>query len=114
HAGKGKTGSQTSNKPGEQQAHSGTGTKNDSKDVKLADQMEALSKQSEIIGRRAENITGEVMVEVTSGDQRLRTAYPASGARHKAAGGKIHRDEVPIELRHYVQRYFEEVRKAPD
>ncbi|MCP5117088.1 MAG: hypothetical protein GY953_40200 [bacterium] len=113
-AGQGKAGSQASNKPGEQQAPSGMGTKDGSKDVKLAEQMEAMGKLSEIIGRRAENITGEVMVEVTSGDQRLRTAYTESGARHKAAGGKIHRDEVPIELRHYVQRYFEEVRKAPD
>lgn len=110
-AGQGEQGEQASSRAGQQQSRSGAGSTDGSKDVELARQLEAMGKLSEIIGRRAENITGEVMVEVRSGDQRLRTAYSETNAAHRTAGGEIHRDEVPLALRHYVQRYFEEVRK---
>ena len=111
--GQGQAGNQVSDQPGQQQARSGMGTKEGEKDVKLAEQLEAMGKLSEIIGRRAENITGEVMVEVTSGDQRLRTRYQQRDASHRDAGGEVHRDEIPLELRDYVQRYFEQVHKQP-
>jgi len=90
------------------------GSSEGDKDIRMAEQLEAMGKLSEIIGQRAESITGEMMVEVSSGDQSLETAYTESAAAHRSAGGGIHRDEVPLELRDYVQAYFEEVRKQPE
>ncbi len=102
-----------SDQPGRQSGQSGIGQRDGSKDLKLAQQLEAMGKLSEILGKRAENIHGEIMVEVSSGEQRLRTAYTESDATHAASGGEIHRDEVPLAYREYIQRYFEEVRKGP-
>jgi hypothetical protein len=47
-----------------------------------------------IIGKRAANITGEVMVEVSSGKQQLKTQYSDRNGSHAEAGGEIDRDEV--------------------
>ncbi len=100
-----------SGQAGQRQARSGMGSNEGSKKLRHVRQLEAMGKLAEILGKRAENVKGEVMVEVTKGDQRLRTAYSDTAATHGAAGGLIHRDRVPMELRPYVQRYFEEVRK---
>lgn len=101
-----------SDQPGQQSAQSGVGQRDGSKDLKLAQQLEAMGKLSEILGKRAENIQGEIMVEVSSGEQRLRTAYTETSATHSASGSEIHRDEVPLAYRQYIQKYFEEVRKG--
>ena len=93
-------------------AKSGVGKSDGNKDVKYAEQLNAMGKISEIMGKRAQNITGEVMVEVSSGKQQLRTQYSDSKATHASTGGEIHRDEVPLEHQQYVQKYFEEVRKG--
>jgi hypothetical protein len=99
---------QASKQPG-----SGIGRQDGSKDVKLAEQLAAMGKISEIIGKRSANVTGEVTVEVSSGNQQLRTPYSQSKAAHADAGGEISRDEVPVALQPYVQEYFEQVRKQP-
>jgi hypothetical protein len=110
--GKGEGGDQLSNQPGQEQANSGIGTKDGSKELKMREQEEAMGKLSEILGKRAENIMGEVMVEVSSGEQRLTTPYDRKRATHNAAEGEIHRDEVPLVYHDYVQRYFAEVHKS--
>lgn len=97
--------------PGENGGPHGAGVSDGEKDVKLAEQLEAMGELSEILGQRAEDITGEVLIEVVSGDRNLRTAYSEAPARHGGAGGVIHRDEVPLELREYVRSYFEQVHK---
>ena len=66
---------------------------------------------SEIIGKRSQNLTGKVMVEVASGNQQLKTAWVNQKATHANSGGEINRDEVPVEYQTYVQQYFEQVRK---
>ncbi len=93
-------------------AKSGVGKSDGNKDARYAEQLNAMGKISEIMGKRAENIKGDVMVEVSSGKQQLRTQYSQSGAAHASTGGEIHRDEVPLEHQAYVQKYFEEVRKG--
>jgi hypothetical protein len=110
-AGKGEGAEQSSDQPGQEQARSGIGAKDGAKDLKAQEQLEAMGKLSEILGKRAENITGEVMIEVSSGDQSLHTPYAERSATHREAGGQIHRDEVPLVYHEYVQRYFEQVRK---
>ncbi len=121
------------NDPGEQQAQAGQGQSNDKgqeggapneakagmgkqdgdKAIKDAEQKAAMGKLSEIFGKRADNIRGDVMVEVTSSKQQsLRTGYTQRGATHGDSGGEVHRDEIPQHLQHYVQQYFEQVRKG--
>ena len=109
-------GATESNQPkGNDDPKSGTGKQDGNKDTKLAmHNMEVLGKLSEIIGKRSEKQTGEVMVEVSSGkNQQLRTAYSAKTGQHADSGGEIHRDEVPLMYQQFVQSYFDQLRKAP-
>lgn len=97
--------------PASKQPGSGIGRQDGSKDVKLAEQLAAMGKISEIIGKRAANVSGELTVEVENSNQQLRTPYAQRDAHHTEAGGEINRDEVPVALQSYVQQYFEQVRK---
>jgi hypothetical protein len=102
---------QSGQQPATKQPGSGIGRQDGSKDVKLAEQLAAMGKISEIIGKRAANVSGELTVEVENSNQQLRTPYAQRDARHAEAGGEINRDEVPVALQAYVQQYFEQVRK---
>lgn len=93
------------------EGRSGIGREEGSKELREAEQLAAMGKISELIGRRSQTLTGEVMVEVTSGKQQLRTAYSQQQAAHAEAGGEIHRDEIPLAYQSYVERYFEQVHK---
>ena len=108
----GKGGSDSNSAQPNNDPKSGTGAQDGQKDVKLAAQMEAMGKLSEIIGKRAEKQSGEVMVEVNSSkSQQLRTAYSSKTGTYSNSGGEIHRDEVPLLYQDYVQQYFEQVRR---
>ncbi len=109
----GKSGEKSSQQTASQQNKSGMGKQDGDKDVKLAEQLAAMGKISEIIGKRNEKLQGEVMLEVSSSKQQLKTQYSQRSAQHGDSGGEIHRDEVPLIYQNYVQQYFEEVRKAP-
>jgi hypothetical protein len=102
---------QSGQQPATKQPGSGIGRQDGSKDVKLAEQLAAMGKISEIIGKRAANVSGELTVEVENSNQQLRTPYAQRDAHHAQAGGEINRDEVPVALQAYVQQYFEQVRK---
>jgi len=102
---------QSGQQPASKQPGSGIGRQDGSKDVKLAEQLAAMGKISEIIGKRAANVSGELTVEVENSNQQLRTPYAQRDAHHAQAGGEINRDEVPVALQAYVQQYFEQVRK---
>jgi hypothetical protein len=54
------------------------------------------------------------MVEVTnSKNQQLKTPFVQKQAAHAEAGSEVGRDQVPLHLQDYVQRYYERVRKEP-
>jgi len=108
----GKNGDKSGDQKASPDAKSGVGKSDGDKDVKYAEQLNAMGKISEILGKRAENIKGEVMMEVQSGKQQLRTQYTSQQGAHQESTGEIHRDEVPLQHQHYVQQYFEEVRKT--
>jgi hypothetical protein len=93
------------------QPGSGAGNRDGAKDVHLAEQLAAMGKISEIIGKRAANVTGEATVDVENTSQQLRTAYQERRAEHAQSGAEIHRDEIPVGLESYVEQYFEQVRK---
>lgn len=108
----GQRGGQETGTEASREGRSGIGQDEGSKELREAEQLAAMGKISEIIGRRSETLTGEVTVEVTSGAQQLRTAYSQQQAAHSEAGGEIHRDEIPLAYQSYVARYFEEVRRV--
>jgi hypothetical protein len=97
---------QASKQPG-----SGIGSQDGDKSIKQAEQLAAMGKISEIIGKRAQNISGETTVEVQSTSQVLKTPYANRGAQHTQNGAEISRDEIPVALQSYVEQYFEQVRK---
>ncbi len=108
--GQGKENSASSQR--QQQEGSGIGAEDGIKDVKAAEQLKAMGKISEIIGKRSAAVSGETTVEVQSGNQQLHTAYGKSNAAHGQTDGDVTRDEIPVGLQAYVQQYFAEVRKA--
>jgi hypothetical protein len=95
------------------QQGSGVGSQDGDKSIKQAEQLAAMGKISEILGKRAANLSGEATVEVQSTKQTLHTPYAQRGAQHTQGGAEINRDEVPVALQNYVQQYFEQVRKQP-
>jgi hypothetical protein len=95
------------------QPGSGAGNKDGSKDLRQAEQLAAMGKISEIIGKRAANVTGEATVDVQNTSQQLRTSYQERQAEHTQTGAEINRDEIPVALESYVQQYFEQLRKQP-
>jgi hypothetical protein len=90
---------------------SGIGSADGDKAAKEAAELAAMGKISEILGKRSANVTGEVMVEVGSTKQQLKTPWAQKQATHTEAGSEIHRDEVPLMYQPFVQQYFEEIRK---
>jgi hypothetical protein len=112
-ASQGKSEGQSNNQPNSPDGKSGIGKQDGDKAAREAAELAAMGKLSEIIGKRAANISGEVMVEVSSGKQQLKTQYSQQNATHTEAGGEINRDEVPLAYQRYVQQYFAQVRKLP-
>jgi hypothetical protein len=109
-----KSGDKSQDKNNSPDAKSGIGSSDGDKAAKEAEQLKAMGKISEILGKRAQNVTGEVMVEVGSTKQQLKTPWAQKQATHVEAGSEIHRDEVPLMYQQFVQQYFEEIRKGTD
>jgi hypothetical protein len=91
---------------------SGIGSADGDKSGKEANELKAMGKISEILGKRSANVSGEVMVEVGSSKQQLKTPWAQKQATHTEAGSEIHRDEVPLIYQPFVEQYFEEIRKS--
>lgn len=108
-----KGGGQSSDQQASNQPGSGIGKQDGNKDSKLAEQLAAMGKISEIIGKRSASVTGEITIEVPSSQQQLHTPYSQTAVTHADSGGEISRDEVPVIFQQYVQQYFEQVRKQP-
>jgi hypothetical protein len=96
---------------GERRQASGAGRQDGDKTIKEAEQLEAMGKLSLLLGKRAENVTGDVALEVESGRQRLITQYVQKNATHTDVQARTNRDEVPLALEPYVERYFDQIRK---
>ena len=105
--GQGKSDSQQATK----QPGSGVGSQDGDKAIRNAEQLQAMGKLTEIMGKRSQAITGEATVEVQQTSQQLKTNYVNKGVQHSQGGAEISRDEVPVALQPYVQQYFEQVRK---
>jgi len=93
-----------------QDAKSGIGSADGDKKAREAAMLEAMGKIEEILGKRQQNVTGE-MIEVGSTKQQLKTPFLQKQGAHAEAGGEIHRDEVPAMYQQFVEQYFEEIRR---
>jgi hypothetical protein len=107
-----RAGERSADQPGNQDSKTGMGKQDGAKDIRDAEQLAAMGKLSEIFGKRAQQITGEMSVEVSSSKQHLKTAYSTQRAEHADTGAESNRDEIPLAYQGYIQRYFEEVRKT--
>ncbi|MEO8100610.1 MAG: hypothetical protein ABI811_23125 [Acidobacteriota bacterium] len=105
--------SEAPGKKSSDEAKSGAGENDGKKALEDAKAQEAMGKLSELLGQRSAEITGDVMVEVGSTKQQLRTALTQQKAGHTDAGGEIHRDQVPLMYQQFIDRYFQDIRKAP-
>ena len=109
--GKGKGQGTSDSEQASKQPGGGIGSQDGDKAIRNAEQLAAMGKISEILGKRSANISGEATVEVQTTNQQLRTPYAQKGAEHTQGGAEISRDEVPVALQPYVQQYFEQVRQ---
>jgi len=112
-SGQSKSGDKGAEQAANQDSKSGVGKQDGDKNLRDAEQLAAMGRISELLGRRSQQVTGEMTVEVPSGKQQLKTAYSVKKSAHTDAGGEANRDEVPLIYQPYVQKYFEEVRKMP-
>jgi hypothetical protein len=104
-------GSNNSQNKQSQEPQNGIGSQEGDKAAKQAEALKAMGKITELLGKRAENVKGAVMVEVGSTKQQLKTPVGQGQSTHAEAGSEIHRDEVPPIYEQFVQQYFEKIRK---
>jgi len=108
----GKNGGKSSEQGSRGSSGSGAGRQEGDKQLAEAQLQEAMGKLTELYGRRAANVTGEVTVETQSGKQTLRTPQSQKQARHSDAGGEVSRDEIPLAYQAYVKEYFNRLRQG--
>jgi hypothetical protein len=111
----GKGGSPSTGQPGaesEKQAGSGAGRDEGDKQIKLAEERQAMGKISVILGKRSLDVTGSTSMEVVSGEQTLKTQYENRQARHAAVEDRGERDQVPVDLQNYVRQYLQAARAS--
>ncbi len=104
---------QASNPSAEKQPGSSAGNEDGAKDIREAEQLEAMGKLNAIFGKRSKDLTGQVTAVAPPGPQQLKTSYAQRGAVHNAVQSKVERDEVSLVFQDYVRRYFELVGKSP-
>jgi hypothetical protein len=84
----------------------GAGSNEGSKEIRAAEQLEAMGKLDRVFGKRAENVSGEMTVEAPPGAQKLSTPYAQRTAEHSSVETTAMRDEVPVAFEDYVQHYY--------
>jgi hypothetical protein len=109
----GKAGDRSADQQASNDSKSGMGKDDGDKSAREAEQLAAMGKLSELLGKRSKDVSGELLVEVAGGNQQLKTAYSGKTGAHADVGGEITRDEVPLMYRDFVQQYFEQVRRTP-
>jgi hypothetical protein len=109
-SGQGKAADQLADKS-KSDSHSRIGSQDGDKEMKETDQLKAMGKLAEIIGKRSASATGDVMVENPSGKQHLQTEYSGRVGQHADLGGEINRDEIPLMYQQYVREYMSQVRR---
>ena len=107
----GDSGSDSSAAAPEGATASSAGSNDGSKELTEAEQMQAMGELDELYQQRAEDMSGEVLIETEAAPQQLQTPYSPTAAGHRDPGGQVSRDEIPFAYRKFVQKYFEALRE---
>ena len=103
----GQGGKDNPNKGSEGQSGAGAGSEDGAKEaLEEYAQMQAMGQLSELYQKRAEEISGEVMIETEQAQQTARTPYADRRSGHEDRGGEVSRDEIPLAYQSYIQNYF--------
>ncbi len=105
-----------SNQPSEKEgtdSQSGVGRQDGDKETRESEQLKAMGKLAEIIGKRSASVTGDMVVENPSGKQGLKTDYSRRLGQHADLGGEINRDEIPLMYQQYVREYMQQIHNQP-
>jgi len=105
-----------SNQPSEKEgtdSQSGVGRQDGDKEARESEQLKAMGKLAEIIGKRSASVTGDMVVENPSGKQGLKTDYSRRMGQHADLGGEINRDEIPLMYQQYVREYMQQIHNQP-
>lgn len=99
--------------PRSPEGRAAAGRQDGSKDSKEAEELRAMGKLEEIIGKRSASLTGEMTVDSPSGTQQLRTGYTNKTGTHSGIGSEIDHDNIPVEDQQYVREYMKQVHNQP-
>lgn len=103
----GQGGKDNPNKGSEGQSGAGAGSEDGAKEaLEEYAQMQAMGQLSELYQKRAEEISGEVMIETEQAQQTARTPYADRQPGHQDRGGEVSRDEIPLAYQSYIKNYF--------
>jgi hypothetical protein len=94
-------------------SQSGVGRQDGDKEARESEQLKAMGKLAEIIGKRSASVTGDMVVETPSGKQGLKTDYSRRMGQHADLGGEINRDEIPLMYQQYVREYMQQIHNQP-
>lgn len=94
-------------------SQSGVGRQDGDKEARESEQLKAMGKLAEIIGKRSASVTGDMVVETPSGKQGLKTDYSQRIGQHADLGGEINRDEIPLMYQQYVREYMQQIHNPP-
>jgi hypothetical protein len=108
----GRNSNQPSDKEGTD-SQSGVGRQDGDKEARESEQLKAMGKLAEIIGKRSASVTGDMVVENPSGKQGLKTDYSRRVGQHADLGGEINRDEIPLMYQQYVREYMQQIHNQP-
>lgn len=108
----GRNSNQPSDKEGAD-SQSGVGRQDGDKEARESEQLKAMGKLAEIIGKRSASVTGDMVVENPSGKQGLKTGYSRRLGQHADLGGEINRDEIPLVYQQYVREYMQQIHNQP-
>jgi hypothetical protein len=94
-------------------SQSGVGRQDGDKEARESEQLKAMGKLAEIIGKRSASVTGDMVVENPPGKQGLKTDYSRRLGQHADLGGEINRDEIPLMYQQYVREYMQQIHNQP-
>ena len=94
-------------------SRSAAGRQDGSKGIKEAEELKAMGKLEEIIGKRSASLTGEMTIDSPAGAQRLRTGYTNKTGPHSGIGSEMDHEQIPMEDQQYVREYMKQVHNQP-
>ena len=104
--------SQSSSSSPEGETASSSGSNEGSKALSESEKLQVMGELEEFYQQRADDMIGEVQIEIRSALQQLQTPYAPTAATHRDRGGLVSRDQIPHAYRGYIRRYFEGLRRG--